>query len=184
MPYTFIFVVMTISLLSIFVHELGHVLAAKSVGVGVREVRLGVGLTVFSRTVQRTTWTLGVLPLAGEVKLSQPWEEGGPQLPAWVKLWILSGGVLVNAVFAAMLLSVIAWQNGPNSMEPQNLLSLGYALLEQGADELTFNTARLSILSLGCLFNTMMVACNLLPFPRLDGWRMLNIAKQIVRGLN
>ena len=185
MPYTFFFVVMALSAVSVLVHELGHVLAAKSVGVGVKEVRVGVGPRVFSHATTRTLWTLNVFPFSGEVKLARRNVRSKPYPLAWVKLWVLSGGVLMNALLASALLTVITWQGAASLGDvyglARELIDSGYVLLEERRPDLTATKVGLSVLSLGCIFNVLMVACNLLPLPHLDGWRMLKVARQLAR---
>ena len=55
---------------TIFVHELGHFLAAKAVGVKVYEFALGFGPAVWKRRRQDTVYSLRILPFGGFVKLA------------------------------------------------------------------------------------------------------------------
>jgi len=54
----------------IFVHELGHLWAAKKSGVGVLEFSIGMGPKVFSRSFHGTLYAIRLLPLGGFVKLA------------------------------------------------------------------------------------------------------------------
>lgn len=54
----------------IFVHELGHLLAAKRSGIGVLEFSIGMGPKVVSRRFGETRYALRLLPLGGFVKLA------------------------------------------------------------------------------------------------------------------
>ena len=54
----------------ILIHEFGHFLAAKKVGVRVEKFSLGFGPKVFSRTKGETTYCLNAMPLGGYVKLA------------------------------------------------------------------------------------------------------------------
>jgi regulator of sigma E protease len=68
----------------IFVHELGHFVAAKLSGVGVRRFSLGFGPRVVSRQVGETEYCLSAFPLGGYVKMigEAPGEELDPaELP-------------------------------------------------------------------------------------------------------
>lgn len=56
--------------LLVFVHELGHFLVAKRVGVHVEEFALGFGPRIMSQTKGETTYSLRVFPLGGFVKLT------------------------------------------------------------------------------------------------------------------
>ena len=55
--------------LIIFVHELGHFLAAKWVGVGVERFSLGFGPKLIGRQVGETEYLLSAIPLGGYVKM-------------------------------------------------------------------------------------------------------------------
>jgi regulator of sigma E protease len=54
----------------VFVHELGHFLAAKRVGVRVLKFQLGFNPTVFSFKRGETEYSIGALPLGGYVKMA------------------------------------------------------------------------------------------------------------------
>ncbi len=64
--------------LIIFVHELGHFLAAKSVGVGVERFSLGFGPKIFGKQIGDTEYQLSAIPLGGYVKMvgEEQGEEG------------------------------------------------------------------------------------------------------------
>lgn len=47
----------------IFVHELGHFLAARLSGVGVQKFSLGFGPKIFGRTIGETEYVLSWIPL-------------------------------------------------------------------------------------------------------------------------
>ena len=55
--------------LIIFVHEMGHFLAAKWVGVGVERFSLGFGPKLLGRKVGETEYLLSAIPLGGYVKM-------------------------------------------------------------------------------------------------------------------
>ena len=63
---TFIFVLGTL----IFIHELGHFLVAKKVGIKVQKFSLGFPPNIFSKTVGDTTYCIGLIPLGGFVKMA------------------------------------------------------------------------------------------------------------------
>lgn len=54
----------------VFVHELGHFLAAKKVGVRVYEFSIGMGPKLFSKKKEHTEYSLRLLPIGGFVKLA------------------------------------------------------------------------------------------------------------------
>jgi regulator of sigma E protease len=55
--------------LIVFVHELGHFLAAKWVGVGVERFSLGFGPKLLGKTVGETEYLISAVPLGGYVKM-------------------------------------------------------------------------------------------------------------------
>lgn len=104
----------------IFVHELGHFMAAKSVGIGVHRFSLGLGpLTPLSFRWGETTYVISWIPIGGYVKMASKEEqeevgglEGGsgeqefPQeklfenKPLWARVFVISAGVAMNFLFA------------------------------------------------------------------------------------
>jgi regulator of sigma E protease len=106
--------------LLIFVHELGHFLAAKRVGVGVVRFSLGFGPVVFARKIGETEYCLSAIPLGGYVKMigqeddgSDPDPETATQensfavKPLWARAFIVSAGPLGNFVLAWLLFAAL-----------------------------------------------------------------------------
>src|SRR5260370_12713720 len=54
----------------VFVHELGHFLAAKRVGIRVLKFQLGFNPTIISFRRGETEYDIGALPLGGYVKMA------------------------------------------------------------------------------------------------------------------
>jgi len=65
--------------LIVFVHELGHFLAAKAVGVGVERFSLGFGPKVIGKRIGDTEYLVSAVPLGGYVKMVG--EEVGEETP-------------------------------------------------------------------------------------------------------
>ena len=69
----------------IFVHELGHFLAAKSVGIEVQRFSIGLGPTIFGFQRGETEYVISWVPLGGYVKMGGMDDEvmerlgGGPR---------------------------------------------------------------------------------------------------------
>jgi regulator of sigma E protease len=105
----------------IFVHELGHFMAAKAVGIGVHRFSLGLGpVTPLSFRRGETEYVISWIPFGGYVKMASKEEqeeamgalEGGtgvtpfpPQKlfenkPLWARIMVISAGVTMNFVFA------------------------------------------------------------------------------------
>ena len=104
--------------LVIFVHELGHFLAAKWAGVKVEEFSLGFGKRLLAFRRGETEYRLNVLPLGGFVRMLgqddfNPMATAEAEERSWNrakgrhKLVILSAGVVMNVIFAAFLFVVV-----------------------------------------------------------------------------
>ncbi len=111
----------------IFVHELGHFLAAKWVGIGVPRFSIGFGAATPLRFRRgETEYVLAWIPLGGYVKMASREEleamssvEGGPteeqwpedklfeNKPLWARVFVISAGVLMNAFFAFVVYTAI-----------------------------------------------------------------------------
>ena len=100
--------------LVIFVHELGHFLAAKWCGVHVRKFAIGFGPPMLQWRPGETEYSLRPIPLGGYVDLAGEHpdvdEEDNPRAlwrrPAWQRVIVFSAGVGMNAVLAVVLFAV------------------------------------------------------------------------------
>ena len=95
----------------VFVHELGHFLAAKRVGIRVLKFQLGFNPTVFSFRKGDTEYSIGALPLGGYVKMAgdNP-DEGVTGAPdeflsksKWERFQVLIMGPTMNLALAVVL---------------------------------------------------------------------------------
>lgn len=106
--------------LLIFVHELGHFLACKRVGVGVIRFSLGFGPVVVSRQVGETEYALSAIPLGGYVKMVGQEDDGSEPdpltidapnsfavKPLWARALIVAAGPVFNLLFAALLFTAL-----------------------------------------------------------------------------
>jgi regulator of sigma E protease len=103
--------------LVIFVHELGHFLAARRCGVRVETFSLGFGPRVFGWKRGDTTYQLALVPLGGFVQMKGEGgakEEGAPgesddlrSKSVGARFLIFSGGVLMNLAFALVVFPII-----------------------------------------------------------------------------
>jgi len=118
--------------LVIFVHELGHFIAAKWAGVRVDRFSIGFGKELFGFTKGQTRYSFCVLPLGGYVKMLGQEDfvvdksgelkvKGDPDSftnkPIGKRMVIISGGVLMNLLFAAVAFAIVVmvgrWQPPP-----------------------------------------------------------------------
>lgn len=97
----------------IFVHEFGHFLVARKLGVGVTKFSFGFGPRVAGIQRGETEYLLSAIPLGGYVKLvgesdseeipQEDRERSFHHKPVWVKMAIVAAGPLANLLFAYLI---------------------------------------------------------------------------------
>ncbi|MGE5392877.1 MAG: RIP metalloprotease RseP [Candidatus Saccharibacteria bacterium] len=98
--------------LLVFVHELGHFVAAKRAGMQVEEFGFGFPPRIFGIKRGDTLYSINLIPLGGFVRIAG--EDGGEtenpksfgQKSFSRRLAVLIAGVMMNAVFAWLLISI------------------------------------------------------------------------------
>ncbi len=123
-------------LILVFIHELGHFLAAKLFGMRVERFSLGFPPKIFGIKKGETEYMLGATPLGGYVKISgmidesmdtehlekkpEPWEFRSK--PVWQRIVVITAGVIFNMILAVMIFAGIALAVGeqkiPNESAP------------------------------------------------------------------
>jgi regulator of sigma E protease len=101
----------------ITIHEFGHYLAAKSVGVGSSEFAVGFGPKLLERRTKTMVWSLRSIPLGGFVRIkgmesNEPGEAGVEEIPGkaysevstWRRIWISFAGPFANFIGAAVII--------------------------------------------------------------------------------
>lgn len=117
-----IIMILLISVL-IIVHELGHFLAAKSVGINPE--RFGIGLpfgpTLYEKKIGNTIFCIHAFLLGGYVSFPEDNPDNDipkddpdrlDNRPLLHRTWVISAGVLANAVAAFVLVLVVAFLSG------------------------------------------------------------------------
>jgi len=97
----------------VFVHELGHFIVAKRLGVGILKFSLGFGPKLIGKKIGETEYQIAVFPLGGFVKPlgEDPHEEIREEerhrslwaQPIWKRALIISAGPFFNFFLAAVL---------------------------------------------------------------------------------
>ena len=90
----------------VFIHELGHFLAAKLQGIPVKEFAIGFGRKLFSFKRGETLYALRVIPLGGFVELEGESTGEFRNRPAYQKLIVMFAGVFMNVLFAVIVLGL------------------------------------------------------------------------------
>lgn len=105
----------------IFVHELGHFLAAKAFGVNVLEFAIGMGPAIFKKQGKNTLYSVRIIPMGGFCKMEGEDEDLDTEgsfsskkpLP---KIVILAAGatmnVLLGFIISLSLVTATAFQSG------------------------------------------------------------------------
>ena len=108
----------------IFVHELGHFLAARKCGVIVEKFSIGFGKKLFGTTSQGTEFIIAAIPLGGYVKMKgeelgeETNEEGSfSAAPPHHRLLIAFAGPLFNFLFA-LAIYVFVYMAGVETIGP------------------------------------------------------------------
>jgi regulator of sigma E protease len=102
----------------VFVHELGHFLAAKRVGIRVLKFQLGFNPTILSVRRGDTEYGLGALPLGGYVKMAGDNPDDAPtgrpdeflSKSKWERFQVLIMGPAMNILLAFVLTAVVLYQ--------------------------------------------------------------------------
>lgn len=111
MILTIVVFILVLGLL-VFVHEFGHFIAAKKMGVQVDEFGLGFPPQIIGIKKNKTIYSLNLIPLGGFVKIKGEMGEAKEDKDSFVnkKIWqkslILSSGVLMNFITAVILISI------------------------------------------------------------------------------
>lgn len=141
--------ILSFSLL-VIIHELGHFLFARIFGVRVEQFQLFFGRPVASFTRKGTRYGIGWIPFGGYVKLagmvdesmdtaqlkSEPKPDEFRSKPAWQRLLIMVGGVLMNVLLAFVIYVGISWKWGESYLSTRDM-RYGYVFSDQ-AQEMGF----------------------------------------------
>ena len=106
-----IFAILIFSLL-IFVHELGHFLAAKASGVQVNEFAMFMGPTLWKKQIGETLYSIRLIPMGGFCAMEGEDEDtDNPRsfhkAAWWKRLIILVSGAAMNLVIGVLLLAIV-----------------------------------------------------------------------------
>jgi|TARA_Y100000782_G_scaffold41136_1_gene46135 regulator of sigma E protease len=110
----------------VFIHELGHYLAARSVGVKVETFSIGFGKELFGWYDRKgTRWKVSILPLGGYVKMYAMTGEVNPEdVPeeekkhafisksVLARMWVVFAGPFANFLLAFIVLSGVFYAVG------------------------------------------------------------------------
>jgi regulator of sigma E protease len=139
----------------IFVHELGHFLVAKAVGIQVLRFSLGFGRPLVQWVRGGTEYWISWIPLGGYVKMAG-FDDEGPQgqleggasavpidpartfesKPLWARTAVILAGVTMNVIFAVILYAGIFMTAGEPRPAITPVDTVATATLPAGAEAL------------------------------------------------
>src|SRR3989338_6204361 len=114
---TLLIFIIVLSIL-VFVHELGHFLAARRAGIRVDEFGFGFPPKIWGKKIGETEYTLNLIPFGGFVKIYGENEEAAKveqhhghrafcSQPIWKRAAVLLAGVVMNFLIGFVALSLV-----------------------------------------------------------------------------
>jgi len=127
-------------------HELGHLLAAKAFGMRVEKYSIGFPPKIWGKKFGETEYSIGAIPLGGFVKISgmidesldtktlseepEPWEFRAK--PAWQRLIVMLGGIIVNVITGIVIFIALVYSNGEDFLSKEELNKHGIVAYDLG----------------------------------------------------
>ncbi len=127
-------------------HELGHLLTAKMFGMRVEKFSIGFPPKIAGFQWGETEYSIGAIPLGGFVKISgmvdesmdtaqlasepQPWEFRAK--PAWQRLIVMLGGIIVNVITGIIIFVALVYKNGETYFSREQVIENGIVAYEYG----------------------------------------------------
>lgn len=119
----------------VFIHELGHFLAAKIFGMRVERFSVGFPPRIWGFQKGDTDYCIGATPLGGYVKISgmvdesmdteflekepEPWEYRSK--PVWQRMIVITAGVIFNMILAFFIYVGMTLSNGKLTLPVENV---------------------------------------------------------------
>lgn len=128
---------------SVFVHELGHFIAAKLFKVNIPVFSIGFGHRLFGFKIKETDYRISLIPLGGYVKMEgeNPEEKVADkrgsfaEKPIWQRFVIAIAGVTMNVILAILVLTFL-YNHGHEYPTFQNEQPvIGYVLKDSAAEK-------------------------------------------------
>lgn len=189
-------------------HELGHLLAAKKLGVRVHEFGFGFPPTLWKKKIKNTVYKINVIPLGGYVKEDT---EGFAKKSLKTRFIILIAGAGMNILVGVLFLTFISFWFYPwyqavfmgiiNAIELLGLIIFSLFILIKsliltggvpgeifgpiGIAQLTNQFVEqgfLQVIYFIALLSINIAVINIFPFPALDGGRLLMLGIEKIKG--
>lgn len=106
-----------IFLMVVLIHELGHFMVAKLVGIKVNEFSIGMGPKLYQRKEGETEYTLRLLPIGGYVKMEGEDESSDDprsfnNVPVLSRIGVVITGAIMNFLLAIVVLAIVSYGTG------------------------------------------------------------------------
>lgn len=176
----------------VVIHELGHMLAAKAVGLDVPEFSVGFGPRLFGFHAGGTDYVWRLLPLGGYVALPDLVSEDGiPTVSGGRRLAALLAGPFMNLLVTVLLvgpartyLFLTLWGQGmwgllSSSQGGAELMGL-VGTTQMVAEAASYGIQ--TLMSMSAFLSLNFFLFNLLPVPGLDGGRLLGLLLEKLNG--
>ena len=189
----------------IFIHELGHFLVAKLFNVKIKQFAIGFGPTIWKKQGKETSYEIKAIPMGGFVNMlgeEEPVEDerayNKKSIPK--KICILLAGGAVNIIFGLIVCAIVASsilgiKNGilfTGEFLKVTFQGIGQLLTGQigteqlvgvvGISDMVVETQGLMDFSyMLAVISVSLGVTNLLPFPPLDGGKILLLLIEAIR---
>lgn len=130
------------------IHEFGHMIAAKLFGMKVEKFSIGFPPKIFGVKYGETEYSIGAIPLGGFVKISgmidesldteslskepEHWEFRSK--PAWQRLIVMLGGVIMNVFLGIFIFIILVFNYGEPYISKEEANKYGLYPTELGAE--------------------------------------------------
>lgn len=127
-------------------HELGHLLTAKMFGMKVEKFSIGFPPKLIGFRWGETEYSIGAIPLGGFVKIAgmvdesmdteqlskepQPWEFRAK--PAWQRLIVMLGGIVVNVITGILIFVFLVYDRGETYYSRDQVIEHGIVAYDIG----------------------------------------------------
>lgn len=190
----------------VLIHEAGHFLIARLCKIKVNEFSIGFGPLLWSKKTSKTKYSIRLIPLGGYVNMlgeEERSEEEGSFSKASIpkRIAVVAAGGIVNIVFAIILYVILitiitgdfikAINSSGNfvwsMIESIKLLFTGGVTIDNlmgpiGISEVVAQTSNIiDFLYIMALISMSLGVTNLLPFPPLDGGKILIYIIEAIR---
>lgn len=189
----------------IILHEFAHYIVARICGVKVIEFSIGFGKRIFQKEINKTIYTLRLVPLGGYVNLKGLDEKNSDldsytSVSIWKRMLIILAGGIINILFGLIVYFILVGSiNGISSafmatgnffcsiFESLKMLFTGEVSIDQfmgpiGISSIVSETKGIGeFIYLLAVVSLSLGVTNLLPIPPLDGFKFLLLVIEAIR---